>query len=806
MELTVLLSESASRGNITDAKSYVQAERMFSGDEASVVALTSKAVGLTVTDAGVFQTGKKEGLYYLVGSKAFALGTVDSIVSLARKRLDGKFVVWEATEDGLPGKAPASVLTFTKWADALRNFLGRATGAAIASEPAPGVDASLKLFTDLGAAKSIKAKQRLVFDACNIDTGKVAKVSFDTDDDTGLPIALVSDSKGVEYGLGVVELGVSAKSASLTRLSDSKILATGAAALIEFGKIVNSGTYFEGALQFNTSPAEINADHTIEALNQAKSKKEMVTIITNACQLKSGKASKLNFEKDDDSGDSIVQFSVPDATRGEEYGPVMYGLERLTKYTFNDFTTDLPLGTLVLVRIGEHLEIVASGKDALAKFGQIVNSGVDAFAPAAQASDEPEFSFDSIHDKIYSLDEDGFGPKVDKYFNKALGTKGLEFHAATNSDDSVIAIDGHMKDNTWFILGTVRSAGSLAAEIGVKATSDTFFATQQDGIIGDNPKLIVDFGSAEAAAKALPRYLAMYAEGKFKTEGAAGSTTYTYSPALYKTMTDILTLNGFKISKSGELSHAAPSAFKNSYIETILNDVMLGSRNETTPTGENLLHVYAGYDTAGFIDVANKRIYKEYPSAPVKKTGPISLDDLAGGPSTTPGKPDAATAEDVKASAKIKINSEIALSDSTFEWLQGDVRKVNSAGGIYSTKSPIAKSHEIATYIYGNAAPVKRVLKSAVFSFMTVGEGTCLTVSPMKEFKAGRNRYATFLVSRDDQPKIFRSAMAGAKFALVTAKVAPDGTVQGRASLIGKARNMREGMQLMMYLQQKATA
>jgi hypothetical protein len=507
----------------------------------------------------VFQTGRKEGLYYLVGSKAFALGTVETIGSLARKRLDGKFVVWEATDDGLPGKAPVNVLTFTKWAQALQNFLGRGTGAAIRSTP----------------------------------------------------LAAASD---------------------------------------------------------------------------------------------------------------------------QDFSP----------------------------------------------------------------------THDNIVDKIYELEPDGYGPKADVFLNTKFGTKGLQFNAATDSDDAAITIDAGLPDRTWFIIGTVRAAGTLASKLGVKSTTDTFFATQQDGIMGDYPKLIAEFSTSEEASKAVRGYLKNFRAGLYKTDtGSAGSSKGKYDAGLYKSMTDILKLNGFKIAKSGELSHASPSAFKNSYVETILNDVMLGSRAETSTKGAQLLYVYAGYDFAGYIDFTNKRIYKTEADAmaapgPVTSTGPISLDDMVGSPrqSNAPSYPTAAT--QASAMKKVKINSEIAVTETDFDWLQDEIVKENTSGGKYEDKTPLVKSREIATFVYGKTAPVKNVLKTHVFDIKHIEAGTCLTVTPIATVKSKKTGYALLLVSKDAQPKSFTSAMAGAKFAILSAQLTPAGAVKGKPELVTKVRNMREGMQYLM--------
>ena len=69
-----------------------------------------------ITDAGVFVgTKNSEGAYYLVGSAAFALAMAEDFKSVAKKaKTEGKFIVWEATDDGLPGKSPVNVAAYRK--------------------------------------------------------------------------------------------------------------------------------------------------------------------------------------------------------------------------------------------------------------------------------------------------------------------------------------------------------------------------------------------------------------------------------------------------------------------------------------------------------------------------------------------------------------------------------------------------------------------------------------------------------------------------------------------------------------------
>lgn len=589
MEVNVLLSESAAQRSILSAKSYIQAEGILSAETPEMLADVTSSVGLTVDDAGVFQTGRKEGLYYLVGSKAFALGTVETIGSLARKRLDGKFVVWEATDDGLPGKAPVNVLTFNKWSDALRNFLGRATGSAIAAE-------------------------------------------------TGLA---ESDTAGAEASV-------------------------------------------------------------FDSLNTAKSVKEKRAIVAQACGITGGRESKLRFETDE--GSTLVQMSVPDALRDKSYGPALYSLETLTAETAKEFViSHLSLGTPILVRLSEYASVESDGDEALSKFGQVVNSGKDLFSDgvaSTMAAVGPEFGYDVLVRKINELESDGYGPKSDAYLNKVLGTKGLEFHDATDSDSAALTIDGHMKDRTWFMVGTVRAAGAIARALGVKSTTDTFFATQQDGIMGDYPKLIAEFQSSEEASAALPGYLAKYQKGMFKS--------------------------------------------------------------------------------------------------PVpQQTGPISLDDLVGTyTSNAPSYPTAAT--QASAMKKVKINADIAVTETDFDWLQDEIVKENTSGGKYEDKTPLVKSREIATFIYGKTAPVKQVLKTHVFDIKHIESGTCLTVTPIATVKAKKTGYSLVLVSRADSPKMFLNALAGAKFAIVSSQLTPAGSIKGKPELVTKVRNMREGMQYLL--------
>lgn len=545
MEVNVLLSESAAQRSILSAKSYIQAEGILSAETPEMLADVTSSVGLTVDDAGVFQTGRKEGLYYLVGSKAFALGTVETIGSLARKRLDGKFVVWEATDDGLPGKAPVNVLTFNKWSDALRNFLGRGTGAEVRA-------------AETGNAES--------------DTSGAGTSVFDS-------------------------------------------------------------------------------------LNAAKSVKEKRDIVAKACGITAGKESKLRFEKDDDTGETLVQTTVPDALRDKAYGPAMYGLERLTKFTIDDFETDLPLGTDVLIRLSEYATIVASGEDAFVKFGQIVNSGKDLLSGPASGEE------------------------------------------AMSPED------------------------------------------------------------------------------------------------MYAALVDLLKTNGYKVTGNGGMSNTNKDAFTSAYIHSILADLGFTAKDVTLSTGYAALQVYSGSDVVGYIDLVSRAV--RIGKASVKATGPISLDDLVGTrTSNAPSYPTAAT--QASAMKKVKINADIAVTETDFDWLQDEIVKENTSGGKYEDKTPLVKSREIATFIYGKTAPVKQVLKTHVFDIKHIESGTCLTVTPIATVKAKKTGYSLVLVSRADSPKMFLNALAGAKFAIVSSQLTPAGSIKGKPELVTKVRNMREGMQYLL--------
>lgn len=175
--------------------------------------------------------------------------------------------------------------------------------------------------------------------------------------------------------------------------------------------------------------------------------------------------------------------------------------------------------------------------------------------------------------------------------------------------------------------------------------------------------------------------------------------------------------------------------------------------------------------------------------------GTVSLDELPDTPAKSGSAPTYVFA-DVQDAAKVKINNDIALTEPDFDWLQEAIAEDNATDAIYTKpRSKTGRSQEIAKFIYGKIASVKEVLRHSVFSFENVSGGTCLSVETLADSKTGAPRYMLHLVSRADAPKVFLQTLAGSKFAIVVAKTTKDGKIQGKPELVGKSRNIREGLQ-----------
>lgn len=166
--------------------------------------------------------------------------------------------------------------------------------------------------------------------------------------------------------------------------------------------------------------------------------------------------------------------------------------------------------------------------DALADFVGRGDGTAGASAAPIVKENAADLTFDGIVAKILELEPDGYGPKSDVYLNKACGTNGLEFNDATDSDDSAITINGHLKDRMWFIIGDSRATSSLGRELRIKSSTSTFFALKEDGIMGDYSVLVAEFKSDAEAAAALPGYLKKYQAGELPQQKA--SATFVKGP------------------------------------------------------------------------------------------------------------------------------------------------------------------------------------------------------------------------------------------------------------------------------------
>lgn len=183
------------------------------------------------------------------------------------------------------------------------------------------------------------------------------------------------------------------------------------------------------------------------------------------------------------------------------------------------------------------------------------------------------------------------------------------------------------------------------------------------------------------------------------------------------------------------------------------------------------------------------------PTAATSAKGNVSLDELPDTPVKSGSAPTYVFA-DVQDAAKVKINNDIALTEPDFDWLQEAIAEDNATDAVYTKpRSKTGRSQEIAKFIYGKIASVKEVLRHSVFSFENVSGGTCLSVETLADSKTGAPRYMLHLVSRADAPKVFLQTLAGSKFAIVVAKTTKDGKIQGKPELVGKSRNIREGLQ-----------
>ena len=176
-----------------------------------------------ITDAGVFVgTKNSEGAYYLVGSAAFALAMAEDFKSVAKKaKTEGKFIVWEATDDGLPGKSPVNVVAYSKWADALADFVSRGGGTAGASAAPIIKEAPVEISYEGLAAKILELEpdgsgysadvymnrmfgtEDLVFNAADNGADEAISIDSHREDDVWLLLATTSSAPMLARSLGV---------------------------------------------------------------------------------------------------------------------------------------------------------------------------------------------------------------------------------------------------------------------------------------------------------------------------------------------------------------------------------------------------------------------------------------------------------------------------------------------------------------------------------------------------------------------------------------------------------------------------
>lgn len=351
--------------------------------------------------------------------------------------------------------------------------------------------------------------------------------------------------------------------------------------------------------------------------------------------------------------------------------------------------------------------------DALADFVGRGDGTAGASAAPIIKENAADLTFDGIVAKILELEPDGYGPKSDVYLNKACGTKGLEFNDATDSDDSAITINGHLKDRMWFIIGDSRATSSLGRELGIKSSTSTFFALNEDGITGDSPVLVAEFKSDAEAAAALPGYLKKY--------------------------------------QAGELPQQKASA-------TVVNE--------------------ASVDTK-----------------PVNK-GPISLDDMDIEATSGPFN----VTVDEKGIGQMRVNSDIALTETDLGWLHDEIGVVDSD----KIGDKLNTSKQIAQFIW--RAPAKDTVRDYLYSIEDVGGSKAVIVESLPDARSNKARTRLVLVTNADVPKKLKPLMKNAKVAIFSVKVNSSGAMQGTPTRVYAARNLRDGLQAMLYFVKETKA
>ena len=490
------------------------------------------------------------------------------------------------------------------------------------------------------------------------------------------------------------------------------------------------------------------------------------------------------------------------------------------------------------------VNVVAYSKwaDALADF--VSRGGGTAGASAAPIIKEnaADLTFDGIVAKILELEPDGYGPKSDVYLNKACGTKGLEFNDASDSDDSAVTINGHLQDRMWFIVGDSSATSSLGRELGIKASTSTFFALKEDGIMGDSPVLVAEFKSDAEAAAALPGYLKKYQAGKLSQQKARGAVAkeapveisydglaakivelepdgYGESADAYLNAvfgTEDLVFNAADNGADSAISidsHRADDVWL--LVATTSSAPMLArtlgvAAKDTTfvativggMSGDNpsLVAKFSSSKAAAGISKYVKLYFADNitlrnVSAPVQK-GPVSLDDMDIEATSGPFN----VSVDAKGISAVRVNSDIAVAETDLGWLHDEIGVVDSD----KIGDKLNTSKQIAQFIW--RAPAKDTVRDYLYSIENVGGSNAVVVESLPDTRSNRARTRLVLVTSADVPKKIKPLMKGAKVAIFSVKVNSSGAMQGTPTRVYAARNLREGLQAMLYFVKETKA
>jgi hypothetical protein len=155
---------------------------------------------------------------------------------------------------------------------------------------------------------------------------------------------------------------------------------------------------------------------------------------------------------------------------------------------------------------------------------------------------------------------------------------------------------------------------------------------------------------------------------------------------------------------------------------------------------------------------------------------------------------------DEKGIGQMRVNSDIALTETDLGWLHDEIGVVDSD----KIGDKLNTSKQIAQFIW--RAPAKDTVRDYLYSIEDVGGSKAVVVESLPDARSNKARTRLVLVTNADVPKKLKPLMKNAKVAIFSVKVNSSGAMQGTPTRVYAARNLREGLQAMLYFVKETKA